>query len=46
MLEVISKIARNGHLTIPRKIRKILNKEFTTSSLFLIPLKEGFLKVL
>jgi len=27
MLEVISKIARNGHLTIPRKIRKILNIE-------------------
>ena len=27
MLEVIGKMARNGHLTIPRKIRKILNIE-------------------
>lgn len=27
MLEVIGRIARNGHLTIPRKIRKILNIE-------------------
>jgi len=27
MLETIGKIARNGHLTIPRKIRKILNIE-------------------
>ena len=25
MLEVIGRIARNGHLTIPKKIRKILN---------------------
>jgi AbrB family looped-hinge helix DNA binding protein len=27
MLEVIGRIARNGHLTIPSKIRKILNIE-------------------
>ena len=27
MLEAIGRIARNGHLTIPRKIRKILNIE-------------------
>ncbi len=27
MLEIIGKMARNGHLTIPRKIRKILNIE-------------------
>lgn len=27
MLEVIGRIARNGHLTIPGKIRKILNIE-------------------
>jgi AbrB family looped-hinge helix DNA binding protein len=27
MLEIIGRIARNGHLTIPRKIRKILNIE-------------------
>ena len=27
MLEVIGRIARNGHLTIPKKIRKILNIE-------------------
>ncbi|MCK5768164.1 MAG: AbrB/MazE/SpoVT family DNA-binding domain-containing protein [Candidatus Atribacteria bacterium] len=27
MVEIIGKIARNGHLTIPRKIRKILNIE-------------------
>ena len=27
MLEVIGRIARNGHLTIPRKIRKILHIE-------------------
>ena len=27
MLEVIGRIARNGHLTIPNKIRKILNIE-------------------
>ncbi|MBU2504782.1 MAG: AbrB/MazE/SpoVT family DNA-binding domain-containing protein, partial [Candidatus Omnitrophica bacterium] len=25
MLEVVSKIARNGHLTIPAKIRKFLH---------------------
>jgi antitoxin MazE len=27
MVEVIGKIARNGHITIPRKIRKMLNIE-------------------
>ena len=27
MVEVIGKIARNGHITIPGKIRKILNIE-------------------
>ena len=27
MLEAIGRIARNGHLTIPSKIRKILNIE-------------------
>ena len=27
MLELIGRIARNGHLTIPRKIRKLLNIE-------------------
>ena len=27
MLEIIGKMARNGHLTIPRKIGKILNIE-------------------
>jgi len=29
MLESIGRIARNGHLTIPSKIRKILNIEDT-----------------